>query len=325
MKKVTTKLLAIFGSVAMLGASGVSGVPGRAMSRPATSLTNDRTRELAADMKRLLPLARRLSKPKPGEWLYQVTEQGQTFSEYIAANPVIPSKARRTVYIQPLGRFASIQRQVVSKVAKFLGLYYGLDVKVLDSLGLSLIPAGARRIHPEWENMQLKTGYILDKLLLPRMPKDAFAYVALTTTDLWPGEEWNYVFGSASPRHRVGVLSLHRYGNPAAGEKEYRLCLLRTLKTAAHETGHMFSMPHCPSYRCIMNGSNGISEADRKPIALCPQCLAKVCWATRCRPAARYRKLIDFYHANGLGHQEASCRLALRALSCNTVATSPAK
>jgi len=35
-------------------------------------------------------------------------------------------------------------------------------------------------------------------------------------------------------------------------------------------------MTHCPYYECLMNGSNLLTEADKKPFALCPVCLRKL-------------------------------------------------
>ena len=124
---------------------------------------------------------------------------------------------------------------------------------------------------------------MLDQVLRPRLPADASTYLALTTSDLWPGEGWNFVFGQASLNQRVGVWSIARNGDPHGDEHGLPLCLLRTLKTASHETGHMFSMPHCTLYECNMCGSNHRQEADRRPLWLCPCCLAKLCHATGSR------------------------------------------
>ena len=35
-------------------------------------------------------------------------------------------------------------------------------------------------------------------------------------------------------------------------------------------------MTHCPYFECLMNGSNLVTEADKKPFALCPICLRKL-------------------------------------------------
>src|SRR5690606_34426241 len=126
------------------------------------------------------------------------------------------------------------------------------------------------------------------------------AMIAFTASDLWPGEGWNYVFGQASLSDRVGVWSIHRHGDPDAGETEFRECLLRAMKVATHETGHMFSMQHCTKYECNMCGSNNRAESDRRPVEVCPECLAKLCWATDCDPAARFSKLAEFCKQQGL-------------------------
>ena len=62
----------------------------------------------------------------------------------------------------------------------------------------------------------------------------------------------------------------------------------------------MFSIEHCTAYQCGMNGSNSLAESDRRPMALCPECLAKVCLATGSDPLARYRKLEAFCRKHGL-------------------------
>jgi HSP20 family molecular chaperone IbpA len=59
--------------------------------------------------------------------------------------------------------------------------------------------------------------YLLYEVLEPDRPEDALAYLALTASDLWPGEGWNFVFGQANLRRRVGVWSLYRNGDPGEG------------------------------------------------------------------------------------------------------------
>ena len=67
----------------------------------------------------------------------------------------------------------------------------------------------------------------------------------------------------------------------------------------------MFSLHHCTAHACVMAGSNSLEESDRHPLWLCPQCLAKVAWATHLEPAERYRQLLAFAERNGL-RREAS-------------------
>jgi archaemetzincin len=50
----------------------------------------------------------------------------------------------------------------------------------------------------------------------------------------------------------------------------------RGLKTSCHEILHLFGLKHCIYMECLMNGSNLITESDRKPINICPVCLKKL-------------------------------------------------
>jgi archaemetzincin len=257
----------------------------------------DRLTAIRAAMEKLRPLATKLGKPGPSDWLASHHEPGQTFQEYLDSRPVGPTAERRTLYVQPLGDFTKSQRRIITLTADFMGRYFALPVKINADLPLSLIPAEARRTHPSWGVKQILSTYVLDDVLKPRLPNDAVAFIAFTTSDLWPGEGWNFVFGQASLRDRVGVWSIARNGDP---EKEFALCLLRTLKTATHETGHMFSMYHCTLYECNMCGSNHRAESDRRPLALCSECVAKLWWITGADPVERYRKLAGFCKEQGL-------------------------
>jgi archaemetzincin len=205
--------------------------------------------------------------------------------------------------VQPLGEFTPKQREIIELSAEYVGLYFSRPVKILETLPLATIPGRARRTHPEWGVKQILTTYVLDEVLKPRLPKDAAAYIAFTASDLWPGRGWNFVFGQASLRDRVGVWSITRNGDPAESDESFRLCLRRTLKTATHESGHMFSILHCIAYECNMCGANHRAESDRHPLYLCPECHAKVCWATNAEPVARLRRLAKFCRKNGLARE----------------------
>jgi archaemetzincin len=271
-----------------------------AVSAGPTDATDVRDMQLPPTFEKLLPLHTKLGRPQPGEWLAEHKEPGQTYAEYLRGNPVRVDRKRRVIYVQPLGDFDPIQRKILDRTAEFLGIYFQLPVKTCADLSLNVIPASARREHPTWHVKQILSAYVLEKVLQPRLPADACAYIALTTSDLWPGEGWNFVFGQASLSERVGVWSIARNGDPHENEAAFRLCLLRTLKTASHETGHMFSMQHCTFYECNMCGSNHRDEADHHPLLLCPHCLAKLCHATGADPVKRYKALTDFSKREGL-------------------------
>lgn len=271
--------------------------------------------ELDAAILKLRPLCHPKARPKPGEWLSLHREEGQTFHQYLASHPIRPQGERCVLYIQPVGGFSSSQKRIVELTSEFVGLYFNLPVRTLPALSLSGFPPKARRFEPGTGYPQILTSYVLEDVLRPRFPKDAVALLAFTAYDLWPRDGWKFVFGEASIQDRVGVWSIYRYGDPAVGDAAFRLCLLRSIATASHETGHMFSLLHCTKYECNMNGSESLEESDRQPLALCPECLAKICWVTRTQPLDHLTRLAEFCQRNGLRREEAIYRESIRALS----------
>jgi archaemetzincin len=238
--------------------------------------------------------------PRPGDWLSSQHEAGQSFQQYVDARPIIRSAARPTIYLQPLGTFSTTQLMLVTLTAECLRRFYQTDVCVHPAWDLAQIPASARRGPRNTPREQLLTTYVLYTMLAPRIPSNALMFSAITTSDLYAGSAWNFVFGQAALRKRVGVYSMARFGRPDAGAGAFTTCLWRTVRTALHETGHMLGMKHCIRYRCGMNGSNSLFESDRRPLAFCPQCLAKLCWAMQCSPLQHCSAMQLFCTTNNL-------------------------
>lgn len=210
----------------------------------------------------LAPLHQKLPPPRPGDWLETHPEKGQDFKDYVRSNPITLTAPRTVLYVLPLGDFSPRQREIVSLSAEFLGIYFSCKVVTLDPLSVhDWIPQAAKRVHPSWGVPQIKSTFVLETLLTPRVPADGVALICFTTSDLYPSDDWDFVFGQATYRDRVGVWSINRNGHP---DSEFELCLKRTLRVATHETGHMFSMPHCIAYQCNMCGSNSLNDALRK-------------------------------------------------------------
>lgn len=238
-----------------------------------------------------------LPEPGPTDWLANFSEPGQTFVEYLNSDPTVPTADRRTIYVLPLGRFSENQNEVIRIASGYIEAFYGLTVKALSQQTLKRpLRHKDSRINAVSKKEQVRTGYILDDVLRPMLPKDAAALIAFTNEDLFPDSTMSYVFGQASLENRVGVWSLYRLEDNA----DQRKFLLRTIKIAAHETGHMFSMHHCTAYSCVMSGTNHLGETDSRPIDACPECMAKICWFSHVSPADRYHRLADFCRQNGL-------------------------
>jgi len=264
--------------------------------------SDPRPKELTAAMKAVEPFFEHLRAPGPADWLASFHEPGQTFAEYLNSNPTVPTPERHTIYVLPLGSFTNEQSKAIAMTAGYLEAFYGLTVKQLHQQPIKrpLRIKDSRTNHVSRKD-QIRTGYIMDDILRPQLPSDAAALIAFTNEDLYPDESMSYVFGQASMENRVGVWSLYRLHENA----DFRTFLLRTIKIATHETGHMFSMHHCIAWNCVMSGSNHLGETDYHPIDACPECMAKVCWFSHVSPADRYKKLAAFCRANGLEKEAA--------------------
>ncbi len=251
--------------------------------------------ELRANIKKIEPFFKPMGEPGNSDWLATHNEPGQTFAEYLDADPVKPTKERQRIYVLPLGKFTTMQQKVVDLTAGYLEVFYDLPVQKMKAETLTAGPPNVR-VNPYTKAKQIRTGLIINDILPMLLPDDAAALIALTPDDLYPDESMNYVFGQASLENRVGVWSLSRMDD----NTDQPNFLIRTLKIAAHETGHMFSMRHCSKYECLMSGTNHLQETDRRPIDACPECSAKICWLSDVDQAERYKKLADFCRKNGL-------------------------
>lgn len=265
----------------------------------ARSQTVEELRDAAA---KLRPLHAKKRPAQPRDWLSEHAESGQTFDEYRQGRQRVCDRFR-TTYVQPLGAFTGRRQATLAATTECLGHFFGLPVRTLPTVALDRLPAEARRVHPKANIPQVLSTHLLNEILAPRRPSDAVAVLGLTTEDLWPGAGWNYVFGQASLTERVGVWSLHRNGDPDASDDAFREFLLRSLKTALHETGHMLGIPHCIAYECCMNGSNHREESDRKPLEFCPECQPKIWWTCDVSPRARTAALLRFAEQQGLTEQ----------------------
>jgi archaemetzincin len=227
--------------------------------------------------------------PTPGEWLAQHDEDGQTLHDFVNSKPNRPTKSRHVIYLQPFGPWRDSPCPSLAALELYAEAFFERDVAILPSISLEDVTIN-ERINPHDGQRQLLTTDIL-RLLARRLPDDAFCLLGMSMLDLYPDPNWNFVFGQASLRSRVGVYSFARYTT----EGDAQLTLRRSMKVMAHEIGHMYGMTHCTFFECGLNGSNHLEEADRRPIYLCPVCLRKMHWNSEIDPLRRYYHLAEFY------------------------------
>lgn len=261
---------------------------------------------LPAPVRRLLEPAdfEPIHSPGPSDWLTVQHETGQTVGQFLRSHPNSPDATRRTIYLQPLENF-SAEGPSLPKLRSFTEAFFSMPVQILPaSLPQNKITS---RINPSTGKTQLLTGDILS-LLKQRVPRDAYCLLGITLIDLFPDPAWNFVFGEATMKERVGIYSFARYDPRFGGEDSpdrAGIILRRSCKVLAHETGHMFGIDHCIYFQCVMNGSNTLPEDDSKPMHLCPVDLRKLYESTRLDPVARYAHLRDFCREAGFNDEAA--------------------
>jgi len=156
--------------------------------------------------------------------------------------------------------------------------YFGMQVKISPLVDVGKLGV-ASRTNPYTKNVQYHAKNILSAMQ-EKVPKDAYCMIGICTTDLYPRDEWNYVFGMASLKDRTGVFSFARYDENFfvdSGKVTDPLVLFyRSCKVMLHEIGHMFGIKHCIYFDCCMNGSNHLAENEKRMFDMCPCCIRKL-------------------------------------------------
>jgi archaemetzincin len=244
----------------------------------------------------------RLPAPGSSDWLAQHKERGQSFDKFVKSKPNVPDKKRNKLYFQPIGDFPEGRSPSLKALKECATLTFGLPVVFMKPIALSELKVKTR-INGGSGQKQVRTVEVMNHLA-KKLPDDAYCCLGITMTDLYPGRQWNFVFGVASLFRRVGVYSFARY-DPAfyGGERDKKtkaLILLRSCKVLIHETGHMFGLEHCIYFNCVEAGANHLEESDGQPMHFCPICLRKLYHVSPFDVVKRYKKLQGFYKSNGL-------------------------
>jgi len=231
-----------------------------------------------------------LASPRPGDWLYDYPERGQTYNQFVVQSENRVTARRSVIYVLPLGSPDNTLDAVVDATQEYLGLYYNAPTARLAAIPLPDAAVLASRD-------QLDARRLIEELA-PQLPDDALGMVAVTEEDL-ALPTLNYIFGLGSARHRVAVFSTWRYQGDEHLDGQRGSLLRRCATVAVHEFGHVLGMRHCTEFRCLMNGTNSLQGADHHSLHLCPVCLRKAQYALGFDRDERYLRLERWYRDHG--------------------------
>lgn len=195
---------------------------------------------------------------------------------------------QRTIILQPFTSptlpgytLRAIHPRVLDHLQTFCSAYFlGMSVEIAPSIDLTTLPKLTCRVHKDTQRVQYLVGDIIRHLERGR-PRHVQCVIAVTTVDLYPSPEWNFVLGHASLTSGCGVFGFGRYFSSQFSDSEPSLPrqleqLWVLARVVSHELCHTLGMKHCYYYQCAMNESASIEEASEQPLFLCPVCLRKL-------------------------------------------------
>lgn len=250
----------------------------------------------------------------------KIGEQNQTLEQYIhikkAKGEAWPN--RHSLYIQRLGNFSAIDLKIIAITADYLSIFHRIPVHELEET-LTMDQLKERYLQGyDNKSYQVPLGYhqflsgqfkktfpredqrylgevvleLMRIVILPTLQKPS-DLLAFTDQDLFTFQLQNFVFGCASSN--IGIWSNARFGNPKESPAAFQSCLLRMMKIAAHEFGHMRGLPHCTDYVCNMGGYMNLPELDERPLLYCMQDMAKICYLTHTDLSEHHQALLNFF------------------------------
>jgi len=155
--------------------------------------------------------------------------------------------------------YDSRSRGVVSEVIEALEAVFMIEP------GDEAIVKDADRNAYDRNRMQYNASILLNSITATWRAKATTKTKTASSFYLWIVSEdifvrgMNFVFGVAKPG-KGAVLSTCRLDSLNMIKKE-----------AIHEMGHVFGLQHC-SNKCVMQFSNSVYEAKKKPAELCDKC-----------------------------------------------------
>lgn len=281
---------------------------------------------LEQEVARALPLDRPLGIPSSGSWRSGLgsQEQPQGLSEFEQDPAVETYKQRHLLTIRTIGQLSPKERKMLEVVKAYLEAVHGQQATLQEET-LTMSQLKQRHIESsisahqlsqqEQQDLRNQFDAVYNNPSRPferhgSLPQYNFNFLVSMINNVWKNADaststlcftkndlyadgMNFIYGVGLPREAVGLFSIARLGDPEGSQSEFQECLIRLMKLATHEFGHMRGLPHCTNYACNMQGSNGHHEAS--PLIFCAQDMAKIALLNGWTLKEGYQRQLSFF------------------------------
>eukprot|EP01052_Picozoa_sp_SAG31_P022200 SAG31_NODE_1754_length_7344_cov_20.426639_6_plen_441_part_00 len=257
-----------------------------------------------------------LAKGQPGD--NNGDRNGQSFAQFCRPGPrrSFPSKHQK-IHLTPIGEMQGAPDTTV--LVECLTAHFQMEVVVEKPVLGRAFDALEK---DEWGYLETPSCH---DLLAKRKPRNCFANIGFTMEPVCDTERgFEVLAGQARPDMGVGIFSFACYESKSPTQFLRRCCMV-----LVHEMTHLFGIKHCVHAACLMNGVNHLGEADRRPFAICPVCVAKFrecmrgVWPARQHKdiededplIVRERHILKFLEGHGLDKDAQLCHERLQVIA----------
>lgn len=184
-----------------------------------------------------------------------------------AEKKIVPDQF--TLGIQPLGIFKDEHAMLIRTALQDV---YGFDVKIFEPQAMPKVAYYKPRKRHRADKLLIVLGRIA-----AAQDTRCRAIVGLTSQDISTTKgkhvDWG-IFGLGEVWGTSCVVSSHRLTRKL-GKKDHKKGLIRVVKVAIHEVGHVLGLHHCGTPKCVMNDAEGtIKTVDNETGDFCDECQA---------------------------------------------------
>ncbi len=143
-----------------------------------------------------------LTEARPGEWLHEHPEEGQTYEEYVATDPLRRAAGRERIVLQPLTPLRPMAQGALERVRAQCALFFCAETELAPAFEL---PAEAFRPARQQYDADALLGH-----LASRRPEGLLVYAGVCDQDLMIEEGVNHLGDGLADLGKLGDIDLAR-------------------------------------------------------------------------------------------------------------------